>query len=197
MRALVLITGIAEKDYGMSTVRKHKYYKTLRVIYDEIVEIPYQLILDKHALAFKTTLDPARMVLTRKGRKVVEYVENRLHRLHRLGFDIDIMSHSLGSWITLKCNVKVKNLILLAPPPGWATPFLRLVVKMNVGTPRIRAATMLWLYSKKDPVSKCPPKESKKYNVGRDNYWIETGTSHNMKRYLSYMQLKGIERLLI
>lgn len=195
-RCLVLLGGISDHAYmkqqisQVTTVHKqliNKYGAT------HIHEVNYQPIMDKHAVIAKSLLDPARLVINPDGWKAQAYVEGELKRLCSIYDEVDVISHSLGSWMILKCNVKINNLFLIASPIGFSTFIARNIVQMNVGTPKIRVQNLLVGYSKNDLISCFPPEISKKnkWGLGADYIEVrETGTSHGIDKYLVYLNGK-------
>jgi hypothetical protein len=187
-RCLIIVGGISDHAYGIEQLCKQKViWKRLINKYgrDHIYEIDYQKIMDKYAFAFKSLLDPVRLTLMPKGWRAEKFVEKELQRYASLYDEVDVISHSLGSWILPKCNVRLNNLYLIASPLGWFTPLARGFVKLNVWSPKVKPNKLFWICSKNDPISNHPPELKGKWTMGA-NYveYIDSGTTHDLGKYM-------------
>lgn len=187
-KCLVFLTGISDAAYGIEQVSKKKLlWNKLVNKYgrQHIYEIDYQKILDKHAFAFKSLMDPVRLVMLPKGWRAEKYVQDELQRLNKIYDEVDVISHSLGSWIVLKCKAFIHNLYLVASPIGWIAPLARTFVQLNVGRPKVVVDNLFYIYSESDPVSMNPPTIEGKWRLKADKLQvIDTGTSHDLQKYL-------------
>lgn len=201
-RALVLISGISDKAYSLSEIMKHDdVAKTLTYKYgiDNIIEIDYQPIMDQAAILGDTLLDPLRLLMNPNGWRAENYVRETLNNICTQYETVDVMTHSLGSWIILKCNAKINKLILIASPIGFAGIIGRESVRLNIWKPKLEAFRMYTLYSKNDPVSCFPPvnRETSKWRCGSDLYHeYDTKTGHGLDQYLSWIWANNREILL-
>lgn len=193
-RCCVLITGVSDHAYGLEQLCSYKtFYKKMVEKYgrEHIYEIDYQKIMDKYAFAFKSLMDPVRLVMMPKGWRAEKFVEDELQRYTSLYDEVDVISHSLGSWIVLKANVKINNLYLIASPVGWFTPAARGFVQLNVWSPKIRPENLYWIYSKNDPISSHPPEMKGRWLMkSKHHELIDTGTVHDLRKYLVKLNSK-------
>ena len=196
MRGLVLLGGISDHEYMREQVASVKsVHKNLIDKYGacHIHTIDYQPLMDKHAILFKSLLDPARLVLNPNGWRAQAYVEGELKRLCKIYDQVDVISHSLGNWLVSKCNVKLNNLYMIANPIGFCTLIGRNIVRLDIGTPKVTCNSLFYAYSKQDLVSCKPPEITKSNRWGlKSNYLevIETGTHHDVTKYLTYINGK-------
>jgi hypothetical protein len=193
---LVLISGIAGEAYGTTELKKHKeVYKALCYKYGEenIIDIDYQPILDRHAFLGDTLLDPLRLLLNPNGWAAERYVAETLAQITTQYDKVDVMTHSLGSWIVLKCKAKINKLILIASPIGFSGILGRHTVRANIWSPKIETLKLHFVYSTNDPVSCFPPQHIE------DSKWgckcgifkqVNSGTGHGLGDYLEYLWLK-------
>lgn len=193
-RGLVLLGGISDHEYMREQVASVKsVHKNLIDKYGacHIHAIDYQPIMDKNAIICKSLLDPARLILEPNGWRAQAYVEGELKRLCKIYDQVDVISHSQGSWMILKCDVKVHNLYLIASPIGFCTFIGRNIVQMNVGNPKIKVDNLYYSYSKEDPVSQFPPEIKGKWALGAKHIEvINSGTTHDLTKYLVYLNGK-------
>jgi len=187
-KGLVFITGISDRPYGIEQICQQKeFWRKIVNKYgrEHIHEINYQDIMDKYAFAFKSLLDPVRLVMMPKGWRAERFVAQELIRLSSIYEELDVITHSLGSWIVLKANVKVHNLYLIASPIGWTLPAGRTFVQLNIGNPRIVADNLFYIYSDSDFISKYPPVIEGKWTLKADNVRvINTKTVHDLRKYI-------------
>jgi hypothetical protein len=188
-RCLILVGGISDHAYGLDQLCEYKtFYQKMVKKYgrQHIYEIDYQKIMDKYAFAFKSLMDPVRLVMMPKGWRAEKFVEKELQRYASMYDEVDVISHSLGSWILPKCKVILNNLYLIASPLGWFTPTARKFVQLNVWNPKVRPKNLYYIYSTKDPISSHPPKLDGKWSMKSDHLEIiDTGTSHDLRKYLT------------
>lgn len=193
-RCLVFITGISDNAYGIEQACQEKvFWRKMVAKYgrDHIHEINYQTILDKYAFAFKSLLDPVRLVMMPKGWRAEKFVQLELIRFNTLYDEVDVISHSLGSWIVLKCRAFIHNLYLIASPIGWIAPIARSFVQLNVGTPKVIVDNLFYIYSESDPVSENPPIIEGKWRLKANKLEvINTETVHDLRKYLVYLNSK-------
>jgi len=192
---LVLITGIGEAAYGFKSLRESVMWKHIEARYSDVVEIRYQPIMDKYAVVGKSLLDPLRLMFTPQGWEAEEHIRKRLHQIRGTYNEVDVLTHSLASWMIYKMDVRFENMYVVASPIGWCTAVSRWAVRVNIGTPKVSCKKLIYLYSKKDPVSMFPTRIGK-YLVGDKNHTFETGTSHNLDEYLDYMSHLGYDVLI-
>lgn len=192
-RCLVLLSGVSEEAYLKANLEANKpLYEQMVKLYgeDNIFNIDYQPILDRHALFFKSILDPIRYALTPNGWIAEEFIEEFLNDLELHYREIDVISHSMGSWLIYKCDAKINKLINLANPIGFFTFFARTAVRMNLHIPRINTEELFYIYSKKDLICKNKPRkiEGTKWDAKASKVEvIETGTGHDAREYLDYL----------
>lgn len=183
MRTLVLVGGISDHSYMKDQIKESNLSKEIECYYPNIIEIDYQHILDKYAVCFKSLGDPLRLMLTPFGREAQTYVEKSLQMIQHKYTHIDLMSHSQGSWMTMKCNVEVKNYFCIANPIGFSGIIGRTAVHLNIGKPKIRAKRFYNIFSSKDLVSCFQPRDQK-WDVGKAvSKYIDTETGHGLKDY--------------
>lgn len=198
-KCLVLLGGISDHAYMKQQLTQvPTVYKQLMNKYGatHIHEINYQPIMDKHAILAKSLLDPARLVINPDGWKAQSYVECEMKRLCSIYDQVDVISHSLGSWMILKCDVKINSLHLIASPIGFSTFIARNIVQMNVGTPKIKCKNLYYSYSSNDLVSCFPPAIQGKWKLGSTYCEVRnTGTPHDFTRYLIYLNGKSLQFL--
>lgn len=192
-RCLVLISGVSEEAYLERDLKSNKeLYNQMIKLYGDgnIFNIDYQPILDRHALIGKSILDPLRYALTPNGWIAEDFIEEFLNDLQLHYREIDVISHSMGSWLIYKCDANINKLINLANPIGFFTFFARTAVRMNLHTPRINAKELFYIYSEKDLICKNKPRkiEGTKWAANASHVEvIETGTGHNAKDYLDFL----------
>ena len=180
-KVLVVVTGISAKGYGLHDLTLTGIYEHLKKKYTKIIEIDYQPILDKHAMCFKSLLDPVRYVTSSKSRKVRKYVEETINKLSE-DYDIDLLTHSLGGWILEECKVKVNTWFNLASAVGWFLPIGRSIINVRISNPNIEFNKRYWVYSEKDLVSCSPPINHSRFS--RSTEFIKINSPHDLSKYL-------------
>lgn len=192
-RCLVLISGIAGEAYSLEEIKKNvEVYRLLCYKYGEknLIEIDYQPIMDRHAILGDTLLDPFRLLLNPNGWAAERYVIESLRQITKDYTKVDVMSHSLGSWIVLKANVTINKLILIASPIGFSGILGRHTVRTNIWKPKIEVLRLYYVYSTNDLVSCFPPKniENSKWGCKCGIFkQINCHTGHGLGQYLDYL----------
>ena len=188
MRTLVLVSGISDHSYMREELKKSKLYDELSQTYNNIIDVDYQHIMDKYAICFKSLGDPLRLMFTPFGHDAQKHVERSLQTLKMFHGKIDVMSHSQGSWMTMRCNVDVNNYYCIASPIGFAGVIGRTAVQLNIGSPKIRAKRFYNIFSSKDFVSSHMPRDLR-WDVGNSvTRYIDTGTSHSLVEYAEVLE---------
>lgn len=186
-RCLVFISGIAEKAYGKDTLVKCKEFKQkINKIYgqEHIKEIHYQPIMDKFAFLGKSLLDPVRLLFSPTGWAAEKFVQKELQKLTSQYDEVDVITHSQGSWMVMKSNVKIRRCYNIANPIGWFAPLARWLVQLNIGKPKLVVDELFYIYSTSDLVSKRPPKIEKKWTCRAEKVTvINTETVHDLDKY--------------
>ncbi len=187
-RCLVLISGISSHAYGLEQIctQKHFYRKIVEKYgRNHIYEIDYQKIMDRHALLMKSILDPLRLMFSPDGWAAERHVNDELQKFNERYDEVDVLTHSQGSWMVLKANAHIHNAYIIASPIGWFAPIARTMVRMNVGTPKLIVDNLFYIYSTKDLVSKQPPEIKGKWSFHAKNIQvIDTKTIHDLRKYL-------------
>lgn len=145
MRALILIQGINKKgNYlldGIGHIASHYdkifYAKTERT-FDVIKDsLPFYLqwIPDKYKELLADLIGFFKNKYTRKS--INFHISDKIDEFKALGYEVDILSHSLGTLIALalgskKKKVTVNTLFMLNSPLGIDSKILRLYVKANM-----------------------------------------------------------------
>ncbi len=192
-KCLVLISGIAGDAYGKKELEKHEdIYKSLVYKYGEenIIDIDYQPIMDRGAILGNTLLDPLRLLLNPNGWAAQKFVNDRLKEITATYEIVDVMTHSLGSWMVLKAKVNIHKLILIASPIGFAGVLGRHTVRANIWSPSIVVNKLYYVYSTNDPVSCFPPLNihGSKWGCKSDQvYLLNSHTGHGLGDYINYM----------
>lgn len=185
---LVLIGGVSDHAYLLDqlTQCKHLWRKLVgKYGRQHIYNLEYQHIMDRHAIMMKSILDPVRLALTPNGWAAERYVEDYLKDLSYKYDKIDVITHSQGSWMIMKTDVKLNTLWNIANPIGWFAPIARMMVQMNIWSPKVEVNNLFYLYSTEDFVSKRPPKIKGKWTCKADYVEvIDTKTSHDARKYL-------------
>jgi len=193
-RCLVLIGGVSEYAYLLEQIIKCKAlwnYFVGKYERDHIYNLNYQPIMDKHALVMKSIFDPIRLILTPNGWAAERYVNETLQKLSQEYEEVDVISHSQGSWMVMKADVKLNNLWNFANPIGWFSPLARTAVRINIGKPKVEVKNLYYIYSSKDLISKRPPEIKGKWTCKADYIEvIDTYTSHDMRDYISKINYK-------
>jgi predicted alpha/beta hydrolase family esterase len=190
---LVLVSGIAGQAYSLKELKKNEViYSKLVKRYgeDNIIEIDYQPIMDRHAILGDTILDPIRLLINPDGWAAERFVEVSLQNICKEYPTVNVITHSLGSWIILKCNAKINNLTLIASPIGFAGILGRHTVRLNIGKPKLKVFRLNYIWSSNDPVSCFPPKFDINGKWGLDATYminVNTRTGHSLGEYLEYI----------
>jgi len=183
MKALIIITGIGESAYGIDCLKKTGVYPLAAEYYDCIKEIDYQPILDRRNMCFKTLGDPIKYMLSPKSHKVREFIEAETKQLLRNSDEVDLLTHSLGGWISEELHIKVHNWYSLASAVGWFLPFGRMMIDLRIQKPNIKYDYRYWVFSEKDLVASTPPFKDKNYNINTE--FIKIVSPHDMEKYVT------------
>lgn len=172
-RALVIVDGIRSKPKIRQDIKNSKfptknYEKIIRAKTEEIFDttipwyirwVPFvnswydQYLSDILALFKNKT---ARMAACREVRSTIKILQAE-------GYEVDVLSYSLGTLITLTCasqssdeRTKISHLWLFNSPLGFAVPYLGYRCRKFVRDygKNLEATTITYVYGKKDRVSK-------------------------------------------
>ena len=196
-KTLFLIGGITQHNYILKEYQDVIDFKNLQ--YDEIVEIDYEEFLDKRYekipfYSYFKTLDKHgdwwQFSLNKNLRnKIREYIENEIIPYTIFDNQVDVYSHSLGTWIILGCRLKLNKLVLVASPLGSKSRIVRFTVnnelKNNIN---IEANKIEYMYNNEDFVSSKFPKDfvkEKLRTISKDNiFYANISKGHNFKKYI-------------
>lgn len=186
-KCLALIGGVSDHDYMLDNLVQCKsLWRKLLAKYgrEHIYNVRYQDIMDKHALLMKSVLDPVRLMLTPNGWAAERHVDSFLKDLEGKYDEVDVITHSQGSWMVLKADVKLNKLWNIANPIGWFAPLARTMVRLNIGKPKVKVKELFYIYSSEDFVSKKPPRIKGKWTLDATKiHTIDAKTIHDAKKY--------------
>ncbi len=189
MAVLVLISGISKHDYGMEEFNKSCLYDKLKDRYSSVIEIRYQHIMDKDAHWFKTFGDPFRLLWSDNGHKAQEHVNRELKRIAESNVTVDVLTHSLGSWMVMKVPTRVNKLINIANPLSWIGLFGGWLVRKDIGEVKLGANMTYYINSYTDAVSCWHPRKDP---ITPIKYIRAPWKFHPMDAYLKFICEPGV-----
>lgn len=191
-RTLILVGGISDHAYMKEAIQKTNLWGNLCELYTDIIEIDYQKVMDRHALLFKSLLDPVRLLMSPDGWAAERYMNKVLTEVISHKVKVDLMSHSQGSWMTMKMPIKVENYFCVANPIGFKGFIGRKTVQMNISVPKIISKRHYMVYSNNDLISCDIPFNKKLWGTGKIVEYLETGTKHDMVEYADWLNRKAL-----
>lgn len=159
MAVLVLISGISKEDYGLEEFNKSCLCDKLRTRYDQIVEIRYQHIMDRDTHWFKTFGDPFRLLWSDNGHLAQKHVNEELKNITAAYEVVDVLTHSLGSWMVMKVPTRINKLINIANPLSWVGLLGGWIVRKDIGEVKLSANWTYYINSYTDMVSCWKPRK--------------------------------------
>jgi hypothetical protein len=200
MKILVVVAGISNQNHAMyvrdAVIGNTTFKRFIDSKYDKVVYLPYQDILDKHAIIAKTLLDPLRLKLYPKAQaEIITRFETIIKYLQSEGHTVDILAHSLGCWITAKLDVQVDRVIHMGSPIGWKFPLGRFIVRNDIAftawsKPKLKCNMFFNLYSSKDIVGNKPvlPANPKWGYDSKVHFELNSKTSHDADKYIEFLK---------
>jgi len=191
-KALVLVQGIHEHRYIKTALRSsgfdHSVYEKLPYVKTEETFDAFSIEFDwwdKYGDIVKFFFNPFR----RKA--VCKLLEKKVERLKKLGYEVDIMCHSLGTCIVLCSNVQVDKVYMIGSPLSMKTPILGKMVRDYIKKEMngFKANLINYVWSERDSVCNYFSKEVQEV-LGKATGIINdynSNSKHNLTRYLKDM----------
>ena len=204
-KALLILSGITVKTYGMDTLNKDLnvlgYFKRN---YELIEELDYNKDLDSYTLqtAFNLKyLDPLRLTLNPFRRhKIIRELESKIKSWQIEGYEVDLLCHSQGCWVSALTNLHINQVIFTGSPVGFKNLLGRSVVRASISRwfwsrPSFTCDKFLNLYSSKDFVGNVPSLEEKWLFGSKLSKEIDCMTSHDFNEYLHFIVVNDLLKL--
>lgn len=196
-RCLLVIGGITKdlyfkKDLESNLSLLNKIHKT----YDFVKEINTNCIRDKFTPnfldnqawtdVFKFFLNPI------KRHRIRKLIEKEVEKYQKLGYEVDIIGHSLGTIELADSKIKVKKVLFAGSPLGMSIPFSTFcknqLASFPWSKPQMKCETFINLFSSNDIVGTFPITDDKRCRFGSlFNVDIRLNNNHDLINYLDFV----------
>jgi hypothetical protein len=204
-KALLILSGITVKTYGMDTLNKDQnvlgYFKQN---YELIEELDYNKHLDSYTLQISFNLkylDPLRLTLNPFRRhKIIRVLESKIRSLQIEGYEVDLVCHSQGCWVVALTNLHIDQAIFTGSPIGFRNLLGRSIVRASISpwpwskTP-FTCDKFINLYSSNDFVGNVPSLNKEWFFGAKLSKEIDCMTSHDFNEYLHFITTNNLLKL--